>query len=218
MKYRQTPSAGYLPSGSVVAERIAEIYPSLSDALRAFADFVLNEPMKVAQMSINETVDASGVSVATANRFARKLGFDGYSQFRSELIRGFEPLLAPVERIKRTISAESPIHSVVAATIEEDLGNLRKRCAISILRASPRLLTSCRKRSGFSSSPSTTRPRSPAFSRIAWRLPARMSGRSRMAVAGFQRHGTCHVSGATTSQSRSPFHSTCATQWSSRRR
>jgi DNA-binding MurR/RpiR family transcriptional regulator len=126
MKYRRTPSAGYLPSGSVVAERIAEIYPSLSDALRAFADFVLNQPMKVAQMSINETVDASGVSVATANRFARKLGFDGYSQFRSELIRGFEPLLAPVERIKRTISAESPIHSVVAATIEEDLGNLQE--------------------------------------------------------------------------------------------
>ena len=127
MKYRQTPSAGCLPSGSVVAERIAdEIYPSLSDALRAFADFVLNEPMKIVQMSINETVDASGVSVATANRFARKLGFDGYSQFRSELIRGFEPLLAPVERIKRTISVKSPIHSVVAATIEEDVGNLQK--------------------------------------------------------------------------------------------
>ena len=218
MKYRQTPSAGCLPSGSVVAERIAEIYPSLSDALRAFADFVLNEPMKIVQMSINETVDASGVSVATANRFARKLGFDGYSQFRSGLIRGFEPLLAPVERIKRTISVESPIHSVVAATIEEDVGNLQKTLRNLDPARATQAVELCRKPSGFSSSPSTTRPPSPAFSPIAWRLPARISGRSRMAVAGSPRHGTCHVSGAATSWSRSPSHSTCATRWSSRRR
>lgn len=126
MKHRKTAGVGYLPAGSIVAERIAEAYPGLSEALQTFADFVLAEPMKVAQMSINETVDASGVSVATANRFARKLGFDGYSQFRSEIIRGFEPLLAPVERLKRTISAESSVHSVMAATIEEDLGNLQE--------------------------------------------------------------------------------------------
>jgi DNA-binding MurR/RpiR family transcriptional regulator len=126
MKRRKVAGAGFLPAGSVVAERIAEIYPTLTDALRAFADFVLAEPMKVAQMSIGDTVDASGVSVATANRFSRKLGFDGYSQFRSEIIRGFEPLLAPVERLKRTISAESSVHAVMAATLDEDVGNLQE--------------------------------------------------------------------------------------------
>jgi DNA-binding MurR/RpiR family transcriptional regulator len=110
----------------VVAERIAESYPSLSDALRTFADFVLSEPMKVAQMSINETVDASGVSVATANRFARKLGFEGYAQFRTEVIRGFEAMLAPVERLKHTISVGSSIHEVLMSSLEEDIENLRQ--------------------------------------------------------------------------------------------
>ena len=116
---------GHLPADSVVAERIEEIYSGLSNALKKFADFVLAEPIKVAQMSIHETVDASGVSVATANRFARKLGFDGYAQFRSEVIRGFESMFAPVERLKSKISEGSTVHSIVTGSFEEDLENLR---------------------------------------------------------------------------------------------
>ena len=115
----------YLPADSVVAERIEEIYPGLSNALKKFADFVLSEPIKVAQMSIHETVDASGVSVATANRFARKLGFEGYAQFRSEVIRGFESMLAPVERLKSKISEGSTTQSIIAGSLDEDTENLR---------------------------------------------------------------------------------------------
>jgi DNA-binding MurR/RpiR family transcriptional regulator len=124
MNLPKNASASYLPADSVVAERIAEIYPELSQALRAFADFVLSEPIRVAHMSINETVTASGVSVATANRFARKLGFDGYAQFRAEVIQGFESVFAPVERLKSKLSEGSSVHNVIAASIEEDLDNL----------------------------------------------------------------------------------------------
>jgi len=115
-----------LPSGSVVAERIESAYPDLSSALKKFADFVISEPMQAAHLSINETVHASGVSVATANRFARKLGFDGYAQFRSELIRGFEPMLAPVERLKQTISEGSTVSDIITASLAEDIQNLRE--------------------------------------------------------------------------------------------
>lgn len=124
MKVPKKAAQSFLPASSLVAERIAEVYPELSDALRAFADFVMNEPMKVAQMSINDTVNASGVSVATANRFARKLGFEGYAQFRSEVIAGFEAMFEPVERLRRTISAGSKVHDIVAASIHEDIDNL----------------------------------------------------------------------------------------------
>jgi len=123
-KFAAAPS--YLPADSVVAERIAALYPELSQALRAFADFVLAEPMLIARMSINETVEATGVSVATANRFARKLGFEGYAQFRSEVIAGFESVFAPVERLKRRISEGSSVHDDVLASLEEDIENLRE--------------------------------------------------------------------------------------------
>ena len=119
-------ASGYLPPDSLVAERIEAAYPELSQALRTFADFVLSEPIRVARMSINETVEASGVSVATANRFARKLGFDGYAQFRSEVIRGFESVLAPVERLKTKLSEGSSVQEAVLTSLEEDIENLRE--------------------------------------------------------------------------------------------
>lgn len=118
--------ASYLPGGSVVADRIAAIYPELSSALRTFADFVLADPMMIIQLSINDTVHASGVSVATANRFARKLGFEGYAQFRSEVVQGFQAMLAPVERLRQKISEGSTVHDIIAASLQEDIENIRE--------------------------------------------------------------------------------------------
>ncbi|WP_244446865.1 MurR/RpiR family transcriptional regulator [Rhizobium sp. YS-1r] len=119
-----SPRAG-LPANSVVAERIETIYPELSQALRTFADYVLKYPMKVAGLSINDTVDITGVSAASANRFARKLGFDGYADFRAELLRGMAPAIEPVERLRRKLSEESTTPDVVAASLMEDIANLQ---------------------------------------------------------------------------------------------
>lgn len=119
-----SPRAG-LPANSVVAERLEAIYPELSQALRTFADYVLKYPMKVAGLSINDTVDITGVSVASANRFARKLGFDGYAEFRAELLRGMAPAIEPVERLRRKLSEESTTPDVVAASLMEDIANLQ---------------------------------------------------------------------------------------------
>jgi len=124
MVMHKKAATGYLPAGSVVAERIEAAYPELSQALQTFADFVLSEPIRIAHMSINETVEATGVSVATANRFARKLGFDGYAQFRAEVIRGFEAIFEPVERLKTTLSKGSTVEEAILASFEEDLRNL----------------------------------------------------------------------------------------------
>jgi DNA-binding MurR/RpiR family transcriptional regulator len=116
---------GGLPANAVVAQRIEALYPELSQALRTFADYVLKHPMKVAGLSINDTVDITGVSVASANRFARKLGFDGYASFRGELLRGMSPALEPVERLRRMLSEESSTPDVLAASLMEDIANLQ---------------------------------------------------------------------------------------------
>ncbi|MFD2239343.1 MurR/RpiR family transcriptional regulator [Aureimonas populi] len=113
-----------LPASSVVTGKIEETYPQFSLALRTFADFVLREPMKVASLSINETVEVTGVSVASANRFARKLGFSGYAEFRAELLRGMAPVQAPVDRLRRKLGESSDTTQVVQASLAEDIGNL----------------------------------------------------------------------------------------------
>jgi len=107
-----------------IAERIWHNYPAMTDALRRFADFVLAQPVDVARMSIHSAVKDLGVSVATANRFARAIGFSGYSEFRNELICGFETALEPVRRLEAGISKSSTSFDVVSQSLREDIENI----------------------------------------------------------------------------------------------
>lgn len=118
-----------LPDHSLVGERIALRYGSLTGALRQFADFVLSEPLRVARMSMQEAVNQVGVSVATANRFSTAIGFAGYAEFRAELIRSFETIFAPVEQLRAKVAEGASPADVVAASLREDMDNLQSTLA-----------------------------------------------------------------------------------------
>lgn len=113
-----------LPAQALVAERIAKHYPDLSQALRRFADYVQEEPLSLARMSIHEAVEKVGVSVATANRFATAIGFAGYAEFRNELVKGFETLFAPTQRLKQKSAESLTPQEVMIASLREDIANL----------------------------------------------------------------------------------------------
>ena len=87
---KQAPGPALSSVGDeTIMARIADVYPTLSRAHRRAADFVLKHPFQAATMMIDELARAAGISVATANRFARALGIDGYPAFRAELVRTF---------------------------------------------------------------------------------------------------------------------------------
>ncbi len=88
------------------------------------ADFVMERPLKVANMSIDGFAAEAGVSVATANRFARALKFDGYALFRSALIHDFEAAVAPVKKLRQQLERHSPVSDVFAASLAENQNNL----------------------------------------------------------------------------------------------
>ena len=75
-------------------------------------------------MRIDELASAVGASVASANRFARALGFDGYPQFREALVRGFEATLAPVERLRSAQESLTAGDDLVDASLEQAANNL----------------------------------------------------------------------------------------------
>ena len=113
-----------------IEEKIVQAIPSLTKSHRYLADYVLKNPLNVVTMPIDELADAAGVSVATANRFARSLGFDGYAAFRSELVRGFEPLLTPVNHLRGNLATPTTVPEVFASVMEESVCNIeatRKR-------------------------------------------------------------------------------------------
>ena len=111
-------------AGVGVLDRIAKAQPGLTRAHRQMAEHVLRNPFRAATLMIEEFAGEVGVSVATANRFARGLGFDGYPQFRAEMAKGYESTLAPVERLRHELQRPSSCLSTMAEALEEDLRNL----------------------------------------------------------------------------------------------
>lgn len=118
-----------LPAQTSVARRIESALPEMSTAQRQFAELVRSAPLKVARLSIHEAVALSGVSVATANRFATKLGFDGYADFKAELIRSFEELFAPYERFEREISGHDSPEGLLRASLAATKATLDRTAA-----------------------------------------------------------------------------------------
>lgn len=68
--------------------KIRSAYPTLPTAERKVADFILENPSKASLMVINEIAEAAGVSVPSVTRLARKLGYDGFLDFRVALASG----------------------------------------------------------------------------------------------------------------------------------
>jgi len=110
---------------STIKDRIAKAMPELTPSHRQMADYVLAHSFRAATMTIDELAEATGVSVATANRFAHTLGFSGFPAFRAELVRGFESALAPVEKMRDELSRKSTCAEVMAVSIADNLANLK---------------------------------------------------------------------------------------------
>ena len=116
-----TPS----PADEPISVRIAVAMPTLTPIHRRMGAFVLANLFRSATMRIDELASAVGASVATANRFARALGFDGYPAFREALVRGFEATIAPVERLRTVRESSASGTQVFDASLEQAASNLQ---------------------------------------------------------------------------------------------
>lgn len=112
------------PETVSIATRIGRARPALTRSHQQLADYVLARPLQAATMPIDELAAAVGVSVATANRFARAIGLDGYPMLRAELVRGFEAMLAPVEKLRLRLEKPGSAHDAFVAVLEESQRNI----------------------------------------------------------------------------------------------
>lgn len=113
-------------AGPSISARIHAAMPTLTPIHRTMAEYVLANPFRAATMHIEELANAVQASIATANRFARALGFDGYPALRAALVRGFEASLAPVERLRSAQQLESKVRGgeVIDAVFGQAISNL----------------------------------------------------------------------------------------------
>ncbi|MCC8403930.1 MurR/RpiR family transcriptional regulator [Paraburkholderia sp. MMS20-SJTN17] len=112
------------PAEQAIAARIAAAMPTLTPIHRRMGEYVLGNLFRAATMRIDELASVVGASVASANRFARTLGFDGYPQFREALVRGFEATLAPAERLRSAQETLAAADDLIDASLEQAAHNL----------------------------------------------------------------------------------------------
>lgn len=72
-------------SGGDTLARLRGLFPSLSPAEKKVGEYVLDNFEKVVRMTLAEIADRAGVSDATAVRFCRSLGYDGWLEFKLAL-------------------------------------------------------------------------------------------------------------------------------------
>lgn len=117
-------SQGLKPSTDL-SNRIAQIYPSLSNGHRRAADFVLQHPLDVATMTIEGLAEGSGTSNATVTRFVRALGYGGYGEFRGALSAALKFAHAPVDSFAGARSAAGSTFGTFEAALADQAANLQ---------------------------------------------------------------------------------------------
>ncbi len=114
-----------------LANRIAQVYPSLSNGHRKAADYVLQNPLDTATMTIEGLAEHSGTSTATVTRFVRALGYGNYGDFRASLSTALKFAMAPVEGLAGARAVAGSVFSTMTIALRDEAANLDE--AISTL-------------------------------------------------------------------------------------
>ncbi len=102
--------------------KIKSLYPEITAAEKEIADFILNKPEEIYRLTIKDIASRTNVSLPTVFRFARRLGFEGFKDFKVALIRdiGLGLYFSP-----EGISAEST-EGVTASVFENEIASLKE--------------------------------------------------------------------------------------------
>lgn len=116
MRRSRTQNAPASPvSGS---QRLTLGYSVLTGAQRKLADHVLAHRFEAATLTINQLAQRAGVSVASANRFARALGYPGWAEFRAHWQAELKPMTSALDKLqdqqrRRSTSADEHVRAAL---------------------------------------------------------------------------------------------------------
>src|SRR6187402_1963803 len=112
-------------------ETIAAAYPRLSPQLQRLSRFALEKPHDLALGTVAAVAQANEVQPSSMIRFARALGFDGFTQmqqvFQSHLVERSTPYLERIQTMRRGRGAAArPDGGVLHQFVDEAIGELRQ--------------------------------------------------------------------------------------------
>lgn len=89
-----------LSISSEYKKKLQRVYPTLTKCQKKVAEFIIDNPSKITLLSADELAKACGVSEATVIRFARNLGYEGYSAMKEEFQRALVGSIRSSEKIE----------------------------------------------------------------------------------------------------------------------
>ena len=96
-------------------------YPTFSKSEKKIADYIMENPNAILPMFITELAERSGSSEATIVRFCRKLGFNGYQQFKLALAKS-----ADVRPVSENITQDDTAYGILSKVCEDIYCSLEK--------------------------------------------------------------------------------------------
>ena len=67
--------------------QIKTLYPEMTDSEKSIADFILSHPEEIYSLKIGNLARETGVSLPTVFRFTRTLGYEGFKDFKVNLVK-----------------------------------------------------------------------------------------------------------------------------------
>ena len=111
-------------------EAISRAYPTLSPQLQRLSRYAIDKPHDLALGTVAAVAQANSVQPSSMIRFARALGFDGFSQmqqvFQSHLVERSTPYLERIEKMRRSRKPAPPAGGVLHQFVDEAVGELRQ--------------------------------------------------------------------------------------------
>lgn len=105
----------------MMLSQVEAMRDQLRPSERKLADYVLESPREVLDLSMTEVADRAGVSQPTIARCCRALGFSGFREFKIRLAQG---VAAGVPAVYRDVRPDEPVPGVAAKVLDRTIGAL----------------------------------------------------------------------------------------------
>ena len=115
-----------LPTGLDLTERISSEYYSLTSTEKKVADYIVGHRGEAQHMSISELAQISGAAEATLSRFARRLGYKGYNDFRTAVAISAETAGNKLNPLSGAITENDSFDEVLRKLYTADMDAVRQ--------------------------------------------------------------------------------------------
>lgn len=110
---------------SKYSHKITEAFPSLTHSQKTVADFVLQHLDVMAFTTLDDVAMKIGVSTTTIIRFARMLGYSGYSDMQKDIQSEIMDKVSLPERLSNA-KENTSVDNLMAETMQNDIDNITR--------------------------------------------------------------------------------------------